>query len=340
MATEYKIHGRISQRKEYLDGVKAWVEERKTFCAKQRETRILSEEKELLRAEYIKTLGYPLTEYELESKESVTCQAEQIVDGKNIKIYRLQLLVRKGLKLYGMLFVPEKLSDKNALIFALHGAKGSPETIGAVGSDSTNYNTFVRRLLKDNCVVFAPQTLIWNEVHEGDSYDRTALDFSLKQCGGSIVSLELFCLKRALDYFCEQSWIDSGRIGVAGMSYGGMYTLALSSIDTRVRATLCCGYFNDRTNIRFSDWAHFGQGCVCLDAEQAMLILPRDLYIEVGEKDATFPIEFAVKEIEKLQRYAEKKGQSKHLTVHIHEGGHEVDKGNGGCAFMHKKLGL
>ena len=145
-------------------------------------------------------------------------------------------------------------------------------------------------------------------------------------------------MKRALDYFCAQTWIDEKRIGVAGMSYGGMYTLALSAVDTRIKATLCCGYFNDRTQIRFSDWAHFGQANVCLDAEQAMLILPRDLYIEVGEKDMTFPIQTAMKEIEKLKKYAKEKGVDKHLTVHIHGGGHEVDKDNGGCLFLWEAL--
>ena len=35
---------------------------------------------------------------------------------KKVKIYRLQLEVYQGLKLYGMLFVPEKVLEKNALV--------------------------------------------------------------------------------------------------------------------------------------------------------------------------------------------------------------------------------
>ena len=338
MKTEYKVHGQIPQRKEYVDGITAFVEERKKACAKQREMRVLSEDSESLRQAYIQTLGYPLNEYASMAEGTPSCTSETVFEGKEIKIYRLQLEVYQGLKLYGMLFVPEKVLEKNALMLALHGAKGSPECIGAVEEESTNYNSFVRRLLKNGAVVFAPQTLIWNEAHEGDCYDRVSLDLTLKQCGGSIVSLELFCLKRALDYFCAQSWIDETRVGVAGMSYGGMYTLALSAIDTRIKATLCCGYFNDRTQIRFSDWAHFDQASICLDAEQAMLILPRDLYIEVGKKDTTFPVESALQEIEKLKKYAKQKGVDGHLTVRVHEGGHEVDKDNDGCFFMHEIL--
>ena len=282
MKTEYRVHGQIPQLKEYIDGITAFVEQRKKACEKQREMRLLSEDTETLRQAYIQTLGYPLTDYASLVNGTPSCSSETVFEGKDVKIYRLQLEVYQGLKLYGMLFVPEKIVEKNALIFALHGAQGTPECIGAVEEESTNYNSIVRRLLKDGALVFAPQTLVWNEVNESEKYDRVALDFSLKQCGGSIVSLELFCLRRAIDYFCAQSWIDETRIGVAGMSYGGMYTLALSAIDTRIKATLCCSYFNDRTQIRFSDWVHFGQASVCLDAEQAMLILPRDLYIEVG----------------------------------------------------------
>ena len=69
-----------------------------------------------------------------------------------------------------------------------------------------------------------------------------------------------------------------------------------------------------------------------------MLILPRDLYIEVGKKDTTFPVESALQEIEKLKKYAKQKGVDGHLTVRVHEGGHEVDKDNDGCFFMHEIL--
>ena len=96
MKTEYKVHGQIPQRKEYVDGITAFVEERKKACAKQRETRVLSGDSESLRQAYIQTLGYPLNEYASMAGGTPFCASETVFEGKDIKIYRLQLEVSQG----------------------------------------------------------------------------------------------------------------------------------------------------------------------------------------------------------------------------------------------------
>ena len=338
MSTEYNIDEKLPERAEYLQSIEEFLSAEYEKSAKIRKERYATLDKEILRKEYISMLGYPLTKYDELCCEEILCERKVVSQTDELTIYRLQFRLFSGLRFSGLWFVPTEVEEKNALLIALHGAQGAPEVIGAKGIRSDNYKAFVRRALKKGLTVFAPQLLIWSQERFGEPYDRAAIDKKLRQIGGSIVALEVFCLRRVIDYFSSLPEIDRERIACAGLSYGGMYALALGAADTRIKATLSSCYFNDRTKYLY-DWTYFNQAKIGLDAEQALLIADRKLYIELGEADLTFAIDSAKEELHRLERYAKEKTLD-FLQVKIHEKGHEFDLSDDGIQFLWNELGV
>ena len=338
MSTEYNVDEKLPERAEYLQSIEDFLTAEYKKNAKIRKERYMTLDKETLRKEYISMLGYPLTQYDELSAEEVLCDKKVVAQTEELTIYRLQFRLFGNLRFSGLWFVPMERNPKNALLIALHGAKGAPEVIGAKGARSDNYKAFIRRALTKGLTVFAPQLLIWDQERFSQPYDRAAIDKKLRQIGGGIVAVEVFCLRRVMDYFSALPEIDETRIGCAGLSYGGMYALALATADTRIKATLSSCYFNDRTKYLY-DWTYFNQAKIGLDAEQTLLIADRKLYIELGKADTTFAIQSAQEELRRLQEYCNEKSLD-FLQVKAHEQGHEFDISDDGIQFLWKELGV
>jgi len=99
-------------------------------------------------------------------------------------------------------------------------------------------------------------------------------------------------LMRLMDHLSADPRIDSARIGSAGLSGGGLQTLDLAALDTRVRAAVVSGYFygvreslqvqngNCDCNLVPGLWESFDMG------DLGALIAGRDLFIETGDADS------------------------------------------------------
>jgi len=98
-------------------------------------------------------------------------------------------------------------------------------------------------------------------------------------------------LMRLVDHLSNDQRIDAARIGCAGLSGGGLQTLALAAVDTRIQAAVVSGYFygvreslqvlnsNCMCNLVPNLWQDFDMGDI------GALIAPRGLFIETGDKD-------------------------------------------------------
>lgn len=98
-------------------------------------------------------------------------------------------------------------------------------------------------------------------------------------------------LMRLLDHLCNDLRIDLDRVGCAGLSGGGMQTLDLAALDSRIRAAVVSGYFygvreslqvmneNCMCNMVPHLWEDFDMGDI------GALIAPRGLFIETGDQD-------------------------------------------------------
>lgn len=283
---------------------------------------------EPLREQLIRTLGWPLTEY---SAGAVPVQKKLVTVDAGVSVYRLSLEAMSGFRFYGILFVRED-GKARPLIIAQHGGDGTPELCASLEpGGSSNYNDMVQRLLRQNVNVFAPQLLLWNEkkyfpAEKNADLHRHQWDNRLKQCGGSITALEIYCIRKSIDYFVAKPYVQPEQIGMAGLSYGGFYTLYTAAAEPRIKAALSCSFFNDRGFFCWNDWV-FRSDQLLFDPEIAMLCHPRPLYLAVGEHDPLFQSEPAKCEAQRLRELSlAAYGSDSWYEFRVFDGYHEFIK--------------
>lgn len=274
----------------------------------------------ILRLQFAQMLGWPLCPAPVAAARRIE---ESFVGEDDLgRIYRLRIPGVGPLDLYGLLFVPPG-DGPFPLVLAQHGGLGTPELAAGLAGNSANYHDMARRPMERGAMVFAPQLfLTWGE-SAGPNRDQAALDTQLQQLGGSRAALELALLTRALDVFCARSDVDSQRIGMIGLSYGGFYTLALAALDVRIKVALSSCFFNDRHRYNWSDWVWKGSARRFLDAEIASLVCPRALWIEIGERDELFAANGAQEPMQAVQARYEALGIASKLGFKCHAHGHD-----------------
>lgn len=290
----------------------------------------LQKNRETYRKNFCNMLGWPLNVSLPKGWHSVKKQF--VAKDDLCAIYRVQLEIFENFWFYGILFVVNG-KEKTPLIISQHGGLGTPELCSTMSGNSANYNDMTRRLLLRGANVFAPQTLLWDSERFGnDKPDRQQIDKELKQLGSSITAVEIYCIQKCIDYLLTMDCMDAKRIGMAGLSYGGFYTLFTAAVDPRIKAALSSCFFNNRYQYSSLDWVWFNAANAFLDAEIGALVYPRALYIEAGDEDPLFRPETAQQEFERLKRYYQ--GHEDYLQLHVFHGTHELCKSEEGMDFL------
>lgn len=326
------------RRNEYRDSVYAYIENNAKKALQERDE-ILRLSQSERREKFVKMLGKPLSDRD--SDKLISVKIEHFLDSGDIRVECLTVNFSSGIKFGGLIYsLKDDNTENKALILCLHGGGGTPERIGGLFHTSANYNRMVRRTLKKGSIVFAPQLLLWHVETYKSEYDREFINKRLIQQGGSITALEVYFMMNCIDYFINNGIGSDGRIGVVGLSYGGMYALHLSAVDERIKSTISHCWFNDRAKQCWSDWTYFNAENLFFDSEVASLILPRKLYIGVGDKDMTFLTQDAEKESKRLIKFAEDMGYSSKLRFTIFDGGHEFNIKDDDINSLHEDLHL
>ncbi|MFR1553205.1 MAG: family 78 glycoside hydrolase catalytic domain [Coriobacteriales bacterium] len=312
----------IPSRTAYAAAVSAYVNDREEGCRADRE-KILSLPERERRRRLEQMLGRPLGEKWLDTR---LISKETLLTDSRYRAVRYTFLLDEKIPFSGILYEnAEKISEREKLVIALHGGGGSSEIVGDLFMPSSNYNRMVLRVLKPSTKVFAPQLLLWNSAVYGSGYDREWLNRRLIQQGGSITAFEVQCLKKMLDWWENDPATDTQRLGVIGLSYGGMYALHFGALDTRIYATYSSCWFSDRKKHNWCDWTYFNAERTFFDTETASLVFPRRLYIEVADEDEAFPASDGRQERLRLEAYAAKTGNADKLTFKEFKGKHELD---------------
>ncbi|MBO5755698.1 MAG: acetylxylan esterase [Clostridia bacterium] len=290
---------------------------------------------ETYREEYRRMLGLDLLEAE-------TCAApvmELVAEEESCCIYRLTVRVTAEVPMYALFFMPSGV-EKAPLIVAQHGGGGTPELCAdMIGKN--NYNHMVRRLLARGAAVLAPQLLLWNYKEESETqrkhpipYDRVKTDHELKRFGLSITALEIKGIMNAITYLSALPFVDEGKIGMTGISYGGYFALHTAAADPRIKAVYAMACFNDRNVYSWYDWCYKGSACTFQDAEVAALCAPRKLFVSLGKADAVFDYQPAIAEAERAKRYFEACGCSENFVFDLWNGGHTMRDDDLGVDFL------
>lgn len=321
-------------RKEYLDSVNRFIEKGYSEGAGNRKNYVNVEivaNQEKYREAYLKMIGQPVWPYPSNVPNAKT---EYVGSDDFCDISYLQIEVMPDFWFFGILMQP-KGAEKAPLVIAQHGGGSSPEICCDFLGES-NYSYFTKHALERGMAVFAPQLLLWKfDIETGEAktnvdlpFKRGDLDNKLKHLGLSITGLEVFCIRRSIDYLVSLDNIDEQRIGMMGLSYGGYFTLHTAAADTRIKSAMAAAFFNDREKVTFGDWRYNNAANLFLDAEVAALCAPRRLILTVGKSDPVFDYLPSVAEGERAKEYYSLFGAQNNFRYDLWEGGHRFNTDN------------
>ena len=326
-------------RKNYADGINEFILRKNKEGYNVRETFVKAddfpEKIEAYRKQYKEMLGLD----KLDEKELPEPSFTLVGDDGECRFYRVVVYITKEIPFHGLLMVPSGIK-KAPLIIAQHGGGGTPELCSDINGKN-NYNHMVKRLIKRGAVVFAPQLLLWNVSEDIETapkhpipYNRQNIDKELKRFGVSITALEIKGIMNSISYLSSLDFVDKEKIGMAGLSYGGYFTIYTMAADKRIKAGYSNAAFNDRNVYSWSDWCYFGSANRFHDAEVAALCAPRKLYIAVGTQDRVFDYKTAVPEAERVEKYYEAFNCGENCIFDVWEGGHTISPADEGFDFL------
>jgi dienelactone hydrolase len=281
-------------------------------------------------------------------------------EGDGLRLFRLFYTALPGIEIDALLLVPPG-SGPFAAVLAQHGLNGTPEqALGLCDAEEGNrlYNGFGLTLARRGYLVLAPHmvggfgTAAWTASHVPPSEvpfapphwtgaparARTQLHRKALMCGQDLMGAEMFALSRAIDYLQSREDVDGDRIGMYGLSQGGMSALWLPALDPRVRATVAAAYFNNRFKKLLIPDPHYtpyllteeedkilaGQLREFMDSDLASLICPRAFMAEVGRGDTAVWWEGAVEAFEECRVHYQRLGLEERVALCLHDGGHET----------------
>jgi dienelactone hydrolase len=136
----------------------------------------------------------------------------------------------------------------------------------------------------------------------------------------------LWDLFRCVDILTAQKQVDPKRIGVAGLSMGGEWTMWLAACDTRVKAAVVSGWMCTTEGV-FTVY-----NCPCWElpgfvqlmdvCEVNLLIAPRPALFESAEGDPCFPIRFTRQGFQRIRAGYKVFGAEDACAQDVFPGGH------------------
>jgi dienelactone hydrolase len=258
---------------------------------------------------------------------------ERVGEARAYTVSRMWVEVAEGLHAYGLYLLPRAPPGHLPLVVALHGGGGCPEAICDLDTRE-NYRSFGPEMAERGWAVWAP-SLLMTVGYGGDpprERDRYFLDRRARLVGASIVGMEVHKIVGSLGALLrERGELDPSRVSMAGLSYGGYYTLLASAACPTVRAACCSGFFGSFTK-RFGAAPPEDHGAedrrftgLLLDfdmAETAALVCPRALMAQNGSRDEVIPVDEARSESERARAYWRRLGIEERFVYAEHDGGH------------------
>lgn len=229
---------------------------------------------------------------------------------------------------------------KVPVIIIQHGIGSTPETPFRGG----NYHAYAKELLKAGFAVLVPMNLMSIE-------RRNRIERLCRLADISLPGIELVRVQHLLDFVLADPRIDSEKVGMWGVSLGGMATMFWMPLEPRIKAGVVSAWFNQRRNkmvipddryvsflVTQEDHAFFtGWLTEFTDHDVVSLICPRPLLIQHGKKDEIAWWPQVIEEFNIARTHYEKLGIEERIQIDMHDGGHEAII-ESGVKFMTKWL--
>ncbi len=262
------------------------------------------------------------------------------------KGYEVVLDTWPGVITYGILLVPRDLqpNERRPVVVAQHGRAGRPQDVCNPNEDTPAYHSFGARLADQGFVVFAPQNLYLGEERYRE-LQRKAMPLKLTIFAPMIRQHE-----QVLRWLSSLPFVDAGRIGFYGLSYGGKSAMFIPAVVKGYALSICSGDFNEEVwkhvtvDVGYSflltkehEHTEFGFGQKFNYGELAGLIAPRPFMVERGHSDGVGEDEWVAFEYAKVRRLYDKLGIGDRTRIEYFNGPHEIH-GVGTFDFLHKYL--
>lgn len=241
----------------------------------------------------------------------------------------ISYFVERGLRGRAFLYVPDAPGPHPAVIFwhgHTFGGYHSSAGVLPYERESNPHHAGAVALAEAGFVVLAPNIRTFGpgggvEAHE--HYVRI-----MNMAGASALGAFAADAHRAVDVLTSIPEVDTDRIGVTGLSLGGLLSLLNAALDERIAVAVPQGYFGS-----FRESLLTSQSCPCqyagalgldLDvADLAALVAPKPLRIVAGERDPEFPLESQSRAFERLQASYALAGAPDAAEFAVHDGAHE-----------------
>lgn len=200
-----------------------------------------------------------------------------------------------------------------------------------------NYQkSFAVELVKRGCVVAAPELFGFGEARLKkdlikpfyiSSCDK--LSHHLLPYGLTTASIRVLQAVTCSKILLSQKCVDPERLGIMGISGGGLTALYASVIDESFKKTVISGYVNTFESSILSMW-HCPDNYIpnILTVGEiydfAASLAPRKLLIESGTKDKLFPIEASQKAHSKIRNVYSLMGADDRLQIDVFDGKHSI----------------
>ena len=222
------------------------------------------------------------------------------------------------------------------LVIVQHGIGSFPERNFGLMDDGDAYHSYARELVKNGFAVLTPLNL--RSVERRNRMERLC-----RLADMSLPGIELVRVQRLLDEALEDPRIDRGRVGMWGLSLGGMATMFWTPLEPRIKAAVVAGWFNHRRDKmvipdpRYScfletkeEHAFFdGWLTAFSDSDVASLICPRPLMIQTGKKDGIAWWPLVTEEFEAAKEHYRRLGIADRIELDLRDGGHETHVASG-----------
>ena len=268
---------------------------------------------------------------EFEPAGDLKPQWEPFLDDERVLARWLTLEVLPGLHARAILGLPKKARGPVPLVVCQHGIGSSPERVFGFDDPQNIYKGFGRQLTEQGFAVLAPLNI--TEGPPRARYERMA-----KLLGTTLWGLEIFKIRRLLDFLETLPEADVSRTGMYGISLGGAYTSFTTPLEPRIKAAVICAWFNHRLNKmivddpRYSCFLSTQEEHIIVpgwlreftDSDLLSLVCPRPVLIETGKCDSIAWWPQVLDEFEATRRHYEKLGVAERIEIDLHEGGHEI----------------
>jgi len=328
--------GKINRKKDNLNYslqpfVREWLQEhppKLSYTLKTQE-RSFESWKQQVRELIFKKI--PLLEPLPLNKQQLKIHGETTSNG--IRFIQLSLMAIPGLRVPGIMCIPENIDQKVPACICIHGhGQNIYNTVGMKKSKNREY--FGYELAKLGLI-----TLSFDWIGSGvrESFKNKFLFFLQDEgqrtnwfrfMGLDMLGLRITEVKSLINYLITHDNVDSKRIGIIGHSGGGTLSLFAACLDNRIKVCATSGYL--------STWDHsilamYHCGCNYVADLRKYLELydvyaslaPRPLAITIGKKDKIFPYEGTKISVPIIKEAYQEANHPENLLIHVQKEGHK-----------------